>query len=262
MGAGQTEIYDLSDPANPVLVKEWKNGFGCHHIYFWNNAAQEKYRAICAGVEYTQIWDTADPLNPEVIVSIPVHHGRAGTPSASVSGVPSATGILAANGVPVPGVPVPVPVSTTVAFSHFSILNDDGTVLIVGDEMGGGGGYPGCGARREDTSTPLGALWFYDVRNEKDPQLRGWFSPGTKGAYGTSSSCTAHHGRLVPDAERDLLAMAFYAAGVVLVDFTDPAKPRMVDQFDQGTDTWEVQYYNGYLFTGDLARGMDVLGFR
>jgi hypothetical protein len=63
----------------------------------------------------------------------------------------------------------------------------------------------------------------------------------------------------VPDPERDILAMAFYRAGVVLVDFTDVTNPTLLDQFDDGTDTWEVQYYNGYLFTGDLARGMDVL---
>lgn len=239
---GQTEIFDLTDPDAPVLVQNWKNGFGCHHIYFWNSA--EKQRAICAGIEFTQIWDTADPRNPSVIVSVPVHHGVAGTPSASLPLV----GIL--------------------AFSHFSILNDDGTVLIVGDEMGGGGLPPGCGAYAStpvrDASTPLGALWFYDVKDEKSPKLLGWFSPGqhfTK--HREAFSCTAHHGRLVPDPEgRDLLAMAFYGAGVGLIDFSDPSSPKMLDQFNEGTDTWEVQYYNGYLFTGDLARGMDVLTFK
>ena len=256
-GTGLTEIFDLSDPWNPVHVQDWRNGYGCHHIYFWNDPAQEKYRAICAGIEVTQIWDTADPKNPANVVTIPVHHGVAGSPSASVF---------------------------LMAFSHFSILNDDGTVLIVGDEMGGGGVPPGCGvgasAAGRSPSTPAGALWFYDVSDEKNPRLRGWFSPGAPyasnpppvspnpanpvGSVVNSAffSCTAHHGRLVPDESRDLLAMAFYYAGVVLVDFTDPASPRMVSQFNQGTDTWEVQYYNGYLFTGDLRRGMDVLKFK
>ena len=227
---GITEIYDLSDPANPVLVQDWKNGFGCHHIYFWNSA--EKQRALCAGIEFTQIWDTADPRNPTVVSSIPVHHGVAGTPSASV----------------------PI-----MAFSHFSILNDDGTVLIVGDEMGGGSIPPGCTVK----GAPTGAIWFYDVSDETDPQLLGWFSPGHHmDPDRARASCTAHHGRLVPHAERDLLAMAFYGAGVALVDFTDPKMPRLVDQWNDGTNTWEVQYYNGYLFTGDLNRGMDVLTFK
>ena len=231
---GQTEIFDLTDPANPVHVQDWKNGYGCHHIYFWNSA--EKQRALCAGIEFTQIWDTADPRNPQVIVSIPVHHGVAGTPSMSA------------------------PLAGILAFSHFSILNDDGTVLIVGDEMGGGSIPPGCTVK----GAPTGALWFYDVKDEKSPKLLGWFSPGQHFVkHREAFSCTAHHGRLVPDPEgRDMLAMAFYGAGVVLVDFSDPKMPKMVDQFNEGTDTWEVQYYNGYLFTGDLARGMDVLTFK
>jgi hypothetical protein len=243
-GTGVTEIFDLTDPENPVHVQDFANGFGCHHIYFWNSPSEEKYRALCAGIEFTQIWDIADPRAPEVIVSVPVHHGVSGTPS--LTG-PSLTGLF--------------------AFSHFSILNDDGTILIVGDEMGGGSVPPGCGAYANvavrDVSTPLGALWFYDVSDETNPRLLGWFSPGHHlDPARAQTSCTAHHGRLVPDPEgRDLLAMAFYGAGVGLIDFSDPASPRLLDQFADGTDTWEVQYYNGYLFTGDLARGMDVLTF-
>jgi hypothetical protein len=244
-GTGITEIYDLSDPEHPLLVQDWQNGFGCHHIYFWINPAVEKYRALCAGIEFTQIWDIADPRNPEVIVSVPMQHGNTALPSTHL-GIES--------------------------FSHFSILNYAGDTLIVGDESGGGGLPPGCVAHAStplgDVSTPVGALWFYDVSDESNPQLKGWFSPGyplnnlpPAGAGAVfGNSCTAHHGRLVPDPSgRELLAMAFYRAGVVLVDFTDPAAPWLVDQWNDGTDTWEVQYYNGYLFTGDLARGMDVL---
>jgi hypothetical protein len=245
-GAGITEIYDLTDPENPVLVQDWKNGFGCHHIYFWLNQEQQKYRAICAGIEFTQIWDIADPRNPEVIVNVPVHHGNKDLPSATL-------GIE--------------------AFSHFSILNRAGDILIVGDESGGGGLPPGCAARLGlpvgDATTPLGAIWFYDVSDETNPRLLSWWSPGTamlsNGPPGPETpfqTCTAHHGRLVPDAEgRQLLAMAFYAAGTVLVDFSDPGSPHLIDQWNEGTDTWEVQYYNGYLFTGDMARGMDVFTF-
>ncbi|HWH08241.1 MAG TPA: hypothetical protein VNX21_03510, partial [Candidatus Thermoplasmatota archaeon] len=234
---GQTEIYDLTDPWAPVLVQEFKNGYGCHHVYFWNDASQEKYRATCAGIEYTQIWDTADPLNPQVIVSIPVHHG--------VTALPATSSYL--------------------NFAHFAILNDDGTILVVGDETGGGGLPPGCDVRVDtpvkQVSGPLGNLYFYDVKNEKSPKLLGWVGMDT--ILPDQGSCTAHHGRLVPDAEgRDLLAMAFYGRGVGLIDFSDPMDPRVVDAWADKSDTWEVWYYNGYLFTGDLARGMDVLKFK
>ena len=236
-GTGITAIYDMTDPYAPRHVQDFPNGFGCHHIYFWQSA--EKQRAICAGIEFAQIWDIADPENPVVIVSVPIPHGVTALPSPSV-------------------VPVVTP------FAHFSILNDDGTVLIVGDEMGGGSLPPGCtvGVANpvRDVSAPTGALWFYDVSDETDPSLLGWYSPGHHLDPGNANaSCTAHHGRLVPDAERDLLAMSFYGAGVVLLDFTDPMSPQMLDQFKDGSNTWETWYYNGYLFTGDLNRGMDVL---
>ena len=237
-GAGGTEIYDLSDPANPVLVQDFLNGYGCHHIYFWISVAEEKYRAICAGIEYTQIWDIADPLNPSVIVNVPVHHGVTALPS----------------------------YSTYANFAHFSILSDDGKILIVGDETGGGSIPPGCDARVDtpvkQVSGPLGNLYFYDVTDETDPQLLGWV--GMETVLPDQTSCTAHHGRLVPDpaGERDLLAMAFYGQGVALIDFTDPTDARVVDQWKDGSDTWEAWYYNGYIFTGDLNRGVDVLKLR
>jgi hypothetical protein len=238
MCTGVTEIYDLTDPADPQLVQDFANGLSCHHIFFWNSA--ERQRAICAGLDYTQIWDTADPAAPTVIVSIPAFYGRAGGPSGSVS---------------------------IAAFSHSAGLSRDGTVLYVGDESGGGGLPPGCVASLDtpagSVGTPVGAVWFYDVATETEPQVLGYYSalndPRVKSPL---RSCTAHHGRLVPDGDRDLLAMSFYGSGVVLVDFTAVRQPggvpHAVDNFVEGSNTWETWYYNGYLFTGDLARGMDV----
>lgn len=236
---GITEIYDLTDPETPVHVQDFKNGYGCHHIYFYIDSGRDLYRAYCAGIEVTQIWDIADPRNPRVVVTIPVHHGRPGLPPTAL-----------------------VPVT----FSHFSIPNRDATVLIVGDEMGGGA-LAACTAHAETplggVSAPTGALWFYDITDEQNPVLQGWFSPPAHLVSNpTLAGCTAHHGRLVPDPDgRDLLAMAYYGAGVVLVDFSDPMAASIVDQWNDGTNTWEAWYYNGYVFTGDLARGLDALKF-
>jgi hypothetical protein len=234
---GGTEIYDLTNPEAPVLVQDFKNGYGCHHIFFWIDGAKDRERAICAGMQYTQIWDIKDPKAPKVIVSVPVHHGVTALPATSV---------------------VPF------AFSHFAILNEKGDMLIVGDEMGGGAIPPGCSV----PGAPTGALWFYDIKDEKNPVLQGWFSPGThlaKYPQNDFASCTAHHGRLVPDpaGKKQLIALAFYGAGTVLVDFTNPMLPTMVDQWTEAdANTWEAWYYNGYVFTGDLGRGFDVLTLR
>lgn len=241
-GGRHTEIYDLTDPDAPELVQEFDNGYSCHHVYFWNAPDGSKQRAICAGVTFTQIWDTTDPRNPEVIVSIPMHHGIQGVHSLA---------------------------NSPYTFSHFAGISIDGDTLLVGDEMGGGGLPPGCAAGVHSpvgsASTPAGALWFYDITDETDPVLSGWFSPGHHVATNSGhalSSCTAHHGRLVPAEGRDMIAMSFYGAGVVLIDFTLPAAPIMVDQYNTGANTWETWYHNGWLVTGDLSRGLDVLSFR
>ena len=239
-----TGIYDLSDPTNPRFVQNFTNGFGCHHVYFWNNVAEQKFRAICAGIEYVQIWDTANPLDPKVIVSVPMPHGN--QELQSFSDLPQAP------------------------WAHFAGLSLDGSILLVGDENGGGSSPPGCVASANTpagaVSTPIGALWFYDVSTETDPQLLGWYSPLNDPTMKPSptGSCTAHHGRLVPQPGRDMIAMSFYGAGVVLVDFTGVeigTQPRVIDQFAERSNTWETWYNQGYLFTGDLSRGMDVLKF-
>ena len=240
---GSTEVYNLTDPEHPVLVQQFQNGLSCHHIFFWNSLT--KQRAICAGIQYTQIWDTADPENPRVIVNVPVHHGVAGTPSAMLS---------------------------IAAFSHTAGLSRDGTILYVGDENMGGGLPPGCligtelgageGADVGNVGTPIGATWFYDVSTETSPLLAGYFSPPRYPEVPSLGSCTTHHGRLVPDPQgRDLLAMSYYNDGVILIDFTGIGAgtlPKQIAQFHDGTNTWETWYYNGHLITGDLARGMDV----
>ncbi len=231
------EIFDASDPANPVNSTS-KMPATCHRTYFYNDPVREMYRAYCAGYEFTHIWDTVEPLHPKLIKSIKMWHANDDLPN---------------------------PDTTPVTFSHFSIPNDDASVLIVGDEMGGGAA-PACGVHAStpvrDASTPTGALWFYDIKDEKNPTLLSWISPRSHVVDNPGAgSCTAHHGRIVPDPTRDLLAMGFYNAGVILVDFTDPSSPQIIDQQATGMKVWEAIYYNGYVFTGDMGHGLDTLGF-
>ncbi|HUR25931.1 MAG TPA: hypothetical protein VM327_07975 [Candidatus Thermoplasmatota archaeon] len=247
-GVGKTEIFDFSDPEHVVKVQDWQNGYACHHIYFWNNVTEGKYRSTCAGIEYTQIIDTTDPAHPEVIVSVPYGLGDPTLPSQS---------------------------AFIAAFSHYAGLSRDGKVLLVGDENGGGIGPIGCVARADtpmgSVSSPVGAVWFYDVSHETQPRYLSHVSASqldraaNGGSSGPLASCTAHHGRLVPVDDGDLLAMSFYGAGVLLIDFTNVRSegahlPTVVAQYaGEGCNVWETWYYNGYLYTGDMGRGMDVI---
>ncbi len=239
---GATEIYDLTDPENPVLVQTWANGYGCHAQSFFIDQDQELFRGYCAGVEVTQIWDVTDPLDPQVIVDIPFPVGGSEALGDQVGGIAPAT------------------------FSHLAMANHDGSILIVGDETGGGVA-PGCDAYFHGFGTtvtgPLGNLWFYDISDEANPVLKGSISVD---AYEALGSCTAHFGSIIED--RDQLVMAYYTGGVALINFEDPSAPYIQDQWKpEGMEpctlcgTWDAWYYQGYVFTGDITRGMDVLTF-
>ena len=236
----QVEIYDLTNPDDPQLVQEWRNGYGCHMVSFYLNPELGKLRAYCSAVDATQIWDITDPRNPSVIATIPMPHGAD----------------------PAPGYPI------LAAVSHFAVVNDDATTLAVADEFMGGAA-PACDVyvRRDDrtVSGPAGNIYFYDITEEKEPALLGWINPGAHVTYNPPTpdepdvaSCTAHIGRLIPQEDDDLLAMAFYGGGVVIIDFTDGASPFIVAHW-QDAQPMDVWYHQGYLFAGDASHGIDVL---
>ena len=155
-------------------------------------------------------------------------------------------------------------------------------------DWGSGGGTPGACYLYEDNtdlSTPFGALWFYDLSDEAAPQLVSWISPPTiapdlnpavpdpttidptdpnsllnpvRPYTAGFPNCTAHFGSLVPG--EDKLVMSWYSAGVLLIDFSDLATPFILDQYQSDpTNPWDARIHGGWVFTGDIARGMDVL---
>lgn len=241
---GQTEIYDLSDPSNPERVRVWENGYGCHDVTFHVDPASQRFRGYCAGVQVVQIWDATSPADPSIVHTMPFRHAVDPLPG---TGVHRAT------------------------IAHMATASQDGETLVVGDETLGGQA-PACdahaGAFGRSASGPAGNLWFYDVSNESDPTLRGGYSPhrtqpGDAGepvdaALGRLDTCTSHFGRVF--GGRDWIAAGFYGAGVHVVDFSDPANPRPVASWDEGTDEiWDVAVDRGRLYAGNQGDGMDVL---
>ena len=51
-----------------------------------------------------------------------------------------------------------------------------------------------------------------------------------------------------------------YNAGLQVVDYSDPANPRQAGQYiAEGTTAWGAQEHEGYVYVGDMSRGLDVL---
>jgi hypothetical protein len=102
-------------------------------------------------------------------------------------------------------------------------------------------------------------VWFYDITDEENPELISWISPNAHVVNEQRvGECTGHIGRTVPDDDRDLLVMTFYAGGTMLIDFTDPEAPS-VESHWTGKDSMDAWYYNGYVFVGDRYEGIDTL---
>lgn len=246
-GGTRIDIYDLTDPYNPVKVQDWPNDEGCHAIDFYVNSDQGKYLGFCAAYEFTQIFDITNPLEPVMLSATPFPFMN------QDAVIPEAGG----QGAPNPG------------FSHLAMANHDGTVMIMGDETGGGAA-PGCDIHFRNPVTgdsftgPYGNLYFYDITDPTAPVLHGAVSPS---AFDQRGSCTAHFGDVIGD--RNQLVMAYYTVGVVLIDFEDLDNPYIQDFAGRDENdtpctlcgTWDAQYYRGHVLTGDIDKGMGLLTF-
>jgi hypothetical protein len=63
-----------------------------------------------------------------------------------------------------------------------------------------------------------------------------------------------------PDQNR--LTTAWYGRGTRVVDFSDPVHPKQLGWFvPTGADTWSAKPHNGYIYSGDINRGLDVFRY-
>ncbi len=264
------DLVDLTDPENPVVLGTY-GAYGCHDITFFGAPGSDKFRAYCAGIQRTEIWNM-DGFNVSTenfgielttVIGCPVLEPGA-------SGDVAAELMSCATDSPVVGSPV-FGSSPARTLHHLAMVNNDASVLIIGDEFNGGGSPGACFGHVQgtppSTSTPLGALWFYDISDEMNPVLLSWLTPPTvmptpMAAAGGNPlaavpNCTAHFGTVVPGEEK--LVMAWYSAGILLVDFSNPADPVILERVSlEGGNMWDARIHHGYVFSGDILRGMDV----
>ncbi|MFI7614381.1 LVIVD repeat-containing protein [Nonomuraea terrae] len=142
---------------------------------------------------------------------------------------------------------------------HSATFNNDGTKVVFGDEMGGGG-QATC-----DRNTPStkGANAIYDLVDGQ-LQRRGYFKIPRE--QQPDENCVAHNGSLIPVPGKDIMVQAWYQGGVSVWDFTDSANPREIGYFDRPpypaggiAGSWSAYYYNGYVYSSDIKAGLDVL---
>jgi hypothetical protein len=83
-------------------------------------------------------------------------------------------------------------------------------------------------------------------------ELSEWFiGVGTPAAV-----CSVH----VFTSHGNLVFFGSYNAGLQVVDYSNPAAPRKVGYYiAEGATSWVAHYHEGYVYMGDMSRGLDVL---
>jgi hypothetical protein len=151
------------------------------------------------------------------------------------------------------------------AFWHSATFNQKANKVVFTDELGGGGAAT-CNAA---IGPDRGADGIYDIVGKGDKRklvFRGYYKIPRHQA--DTENCVAHNGSLIPVKGKDIMVQAWYQGGVSVWDFTDSTSPKEIAYFERGplaTDalsvggSWSAYYYNGYIYSNDIVKGLDVL---
>ena len=146
------------------------------------------------------------------------------------------------------------------SFWHSATFNNDGTKILFTDEWGGGLA-PRC---RVTDKPEWGADAIFTVSHDT-MTFHSYFKlpvPQTP-----NENCVAHNGTLIPIPGRDIMAQGWYQGGISVFEWTDPAHPKEIAYFDRGpmdstklvgAGSWAAYWYNGYIISSELARGLDI----
>jgi hypothetical protein len=220
----------LDDPASaqvidtPVLFPDggYTNTSGCHDITVYPKLDIAAGACMGDGI----LMDISDPLNPVVTEVVQ---------------------------------------DTNFAFWHSATFTNDAKNVLFTDELGGGGA-PTCTAA---IGPNRGANAIYTIKglNQGRPELN--FASYYKiDRHQGDQICVAHNGSLIPVPGQDFFVQSWYQGGVSVMDFNNPRKPKEIAFFDVDSrvepgvvnnNTWSTYYYNGYIYSNDIVRGLDVL---
>ncbi|MFD8207685.1 LVIVD repeat-containing protein [Streptomyces sp. NPDC059695] len=151
------------------------------------------------------------------------------------------------------------------AFWHSATFNQKADKVVFTDELGGGGAAT-CNAV---IGPNRGADGIYDIVGKGDKRklvFRSYFKIPRHQA--DTENCVAHNGSLIPVKGKDLMVQAWYQGGVSVWDFTDSSAPKEIAYFERGPlsattvatgGSWSAYYYNGHIYSNDIAKGFDVL---
>jgi hypothetical protein len=147
------------------------------------------------------------------------------------------------------------------SFWHSATFNNDGSKILFTDEWGGGL-QPRC---RPTDKPEWGANAIFTLAGNT-MTFKSYYKlpvPQTR-----NENCVAHNGTLIPVPGRDIMAQGWYQGGISVFDWTDASHPKEIAYFDRGpmdstkllgAGSWSAYWYNGYIISSEIARGLDIL---
>ncbi|WP_159942799.1 MULTISPECIES: LVIVD repeat-containing protein [unclassified Nocardiopsis] len=285
-------IFDISDKANPQYVSAVRTDCGSHtntlvpgkdgeHEYVYVSSYSPSARFPNCQPPHDKISVIEIPLDDPAaakVIDTPVLFPEGGNTNTAgchditvypkrdiAAGACMGDGILMDISDPAAPVVTDVVRDTNFAFWHSATFTNDAKTVLFTDELGGGGGAT-CNER---IGSERGANAIYQVGGTKDaPEL------GFEGYYklprhqADTENCVAHNGSLIPVPGRDYFVQSWYQGGVSVIDFNDPKNAQEIGYFDRAPinedrlvlgGSWSAYYYNGYVYSSDITRGLDVL---
>ena len=151
-----------------------------------------------------------------------------------------------------------------VGSGHSAAFSYDGKTVVFGHEPGGGVA-PNCQA----TSSTLNKSLFV-LNAETGDTISTVVMPRLQDS---TENCTWHNFNTVPTKGGNFLVSGNYQAGINVIDFTQPAAPKVIayadpkplprtttyggDGYPDGGD-WSTYWYNGKIYEADIYRGLMI----
>lgn len=162
---------------------------------------------------------------------------------------------------------------TNFSLWHTAVFSNDGSTVMFTDEWGGGT-QPMCQA---NSMMEMGGNTALTIGRDRKYTQHAYFKIPT--AQSAQENCVSHNGGLLPVPGRDIMVQGWYQGGVDVIDFSDPDNPVELAYFDRGPidappdsaagdrprgrgtigGSWGAYWYNGMIYSSELARGLDIL---
>lgn len=151
------------------------------------------------------------------------------------------------------------------AFYHSATFNNTASQVIFTDELGGGG----AATCNDEVGPQHGADAIYNIAGTGDNRslvFQSYFKIPRN--QSDTENCVAHNGSLIPVPGRQVYVQSWYQGGVSIWEFTNATTPAEIGYFDRGPiddenlvlgGSWSAYYYNGYVYSSDITKGLDVL---